>query len=601
MNFTQDDYDLIKKYIDKANVNIPIDVRIEYYKYESLQKSKDQLLQTPDVVGHTVYFNKERGKIVEIEKDKICLLMDSGKTIIFEDKEVDRIFTVTNPNFESTELLFPSSKSDNFSKALNLIENESSFRVAQETFNKKTHFTVPITLDNIHHFQSLLDLVYRFNNVELRNNSFSISGYHSRGIFDCFNELLDNYKENYCFENHLTIYPSEKPYKNPFGCVYLLDDNPFCGWYTKGKFVNDYQYEIDKVEIEKTINDHCSVCPIYDKNRALAKLKELPQLLDLRTNLDWSKMEFIDSNYNCNTKIIPVYIKQSLFNNESFYAPAQEFTLKEIKKAIVTKKQLANFEFRAPRDVFFFHHKSNECCHNCKQDNAVYEANELMERWQNERKLPVPTQNCENENCRCFLLHFSPKYQFIDENGQIKLKSENEKEWKSWIKNRGLQLEPPISYLPSLNEEEKGRIHNLKILFTIDGRTIGEEYFNKEILINHGQKYFKELETVLKSWSFSSDPINNEYNEIIAKFSKEELDRIAFNKSLQLYVLLLQRYKYCRGRNLSSSGLFGFYLNENENGKLHFVLLNNFVELNSFDRMSMFDPELGVFENDIQM
>ena len=600
MSFTQKDYELIKEYIDKDNVEIPLDIKVEFWKYERLLKRHYRLFHIPNIINLPVYQNGERGVIVEIEKDKIFLLMDKGNTVVVDHKYFTKLFEIINPEFKSLSLIFPSSKSDNFDKAIEFIERVNFFRIVKQTTENKNYNIVPITVENISDYDHLLNFVYRFKNTCLRSDTLKISGYQCRGLFSCFSEMIDNYKDDYCFGNHLSAYPNNIPFKNPFGCIYLLDDNPFYGWYTKGAFKSNSIYEIDKNEIEKIITGYNSVCPIYNKNRALKVLNDLPSTIDMNDNKEWSIIEFVDANYNREKRIVPAYLKISFFNNENVYAPSQDFTLNGIKKTINTEKKLANYEFREPREIFFYVIRNNDCCEICtKEKNKFYIGSDLINHWNEKRILPVPTCNCKNEICRCLLFHFSPDNQFIDINGQLKLKVENEEEWEIWCKKNDIQTKEPATYLPELEQYEKKRIFDLKISLTIDGKTLGTEYFNEGNLIKNGQNYFEQIKAALKSWSFGSESYKDTYQQILSEYSQDELDKIALHKELETYILLLKKYKYCLNRNISSSGLFGFYVNDAENEKYNFVLLNNFVELNSFERLSMFDPELGVFENEV--
>ncbi|MBN1638547.1 MAG: hypothetical protein JW866_06260 [Ignavibacteriales bacterium] len=73
------------------------------------------------------------------------------------------------------------------------------------------------------------------------------------------------------------------------------------------------------------------------------------------------------------------------------------------------------------------------CCDNCSKDIAgkVFKISEAPQ---------IPYEKCSAEICLCNLLPFNPEYQYVLPDGQIKLKVENEKEWKLWyLKNIALE------------------------------------------------------------------------------------------------------------------------------------------------------------------
>ena len=83
-------------------------------------------------------------------------------------------------------------------------------------------------------------------------------------------------------------------------------------------------------------------------------MKELPTIIELDKTNEWSKIEFIDANYNREIRIIPNYIKESCFNNESVFAPSQEQSLNYIKKEIISDKYIANSNFVEPNNIYFY-------------------------------------------------------------------------------------------------------------------------------------------------------------------------------------------------------------------------------------------------------
>jgi hypothetical protein len=601
MEITQKDYELIKKYIDDKDADIPIETRIAFYKYDKIFKRYYYLYKNPNKINLPVYYNGEKGLIIEINKDQVGILLDNGKTIILEADNFNSLFEIINPEFHSLILTFPHSKSDNFNEAILFLKTHPSFENSREIIGNKTFYKIPISTGNLSDFDQLLNLVYRFKGTALKSNAITLSGYHSQGVFSCFNELIDNYKDDYCFGNHRANYPNDKPYKNPFGCICLLDDNPFDGWYTKGIFTSESTYDIKKDEIKKLILDFKSVCPLYDKNRALKILNEMPSIIEINEGSEWTTLEFIDSKYNKETRLVPKYIKQSIFNNNNYFAPAQQYTLNFINNAINTEKRLANHGFREPRKAFLNVITNNDCCDNCKRQHGIYyEATELLNLWKEARKLPVPVPDCKNESCRCLLFKFHPDSQFIDLNGQVKLKTENEKDWGKWFLLNEFKQNVPESYLPELDWEDQRKIFDLKITLTIQDKTYSSEIFNKATLLKLGQLHIQEsIESVLKPFFKDSKSFIEYYDNLFAKYSDSEMKRGKLNWELKFYVLLLQRYKYCQNKNLSSSGLFGFYIDDKGDDNINFVLLNNFAELNAYERLSLFDPELGDFEKDI--
>ena len=194
MDFTQKVYELKKKYIDEDNVEISIDIRNEFYKYEKLLKRNYRLWKLPEIINLPITFNQEEGIIVEIEKDKIFLLMNNGKTIIIDEANFYKLFKIKNPLFNNIILKFPFSKSDNFNKAIEVIESNPNYTYTKQIIDNKKYIVFPIIIDNFQNYNSLLDLVYRFKNTHIKSNDFTISGYHAKGILDCFYELLEKFK-----------------------------------------------------------------------------------------------------------------------------------------------------------------------------------------------------------------------------------------------------------------------------------------------------------------------------------------------------------------------------------------------------------------------
>ena len=39
------------------------------------------------------------------------------------------------------------------------------------------------------------------------------------------------------------------------------------------------------------------------------------------------------------------------------------------------------------------------------------------------------------KNCRCRWIHINPEYQYVNKDGQIKLRVENEDEWQEWYED----------------------------------------------------------------------------------------------------------------------------------------------------------------------
>lgn len=74
------------------------------------------------------------------------------------------------------------------------------------------------------------------------------------------------------------------------------------------------------------------------------------------------------------------------------------------------------------------------CCENCSRDivGKVFKISKAPQ---------IPYEKCSAEICLCNLLPFNPEFQYVSSKGQIKLKIENEEEWKLWSqKNIGLKV-----------------------------------------------------------------------------------------------------------------------------------------------------------------
>ncbi len=71
---------------------------------------------------------------------------------------------------------------------------------------------------------------------------------------------------------------------------------------------------------------------------------------------------------------------------------------------------------------------SEFCCDDCSRDmlGKIFRLSEAPQ---------LPYEKCSVEICKCNLISFHPEYQYLS-NGRIKLKVENEKEWRLWyLKN----------------------------------------------------------------------------------------------------------------------------------------------------------------------
>jgi len=68
------------------------------------------------------------------------------------------------------------------------------------------------------------------------------------------------------------------------------------------------------------------------------------------------------------------------------------------------------------------------CCENCSKDivGKVYKISQAPQ---------IPYEKCSSHICLCNLLPFNPDYQYVSQDGQTKLKLDNEKEWKLWYLN----------------------------------------------------------------------------------------------------------------------------------------------------------------------
>lgn len=267
-----------------------------------------------------------------------------------------------------------------------------------------------------------------------------------------------------------------------------------------------------------------------------------------------------------------------------------------IKRTIESEKHLANYRFIEPRKIYFHSICNPGCCKNCAQNKyKIFKDNYLLGIWDSEGNLPVPNQKCENDICRCILFQIIPSHQYLDSNGDVRLRTENPKKWEKWIKKNSLSIEEPTSLLPNLDKNEEKIINDLNFTITSSNLTAGKGLINKENLTKQGYSLFNNIKNVFKSFSFDEKDYLNAYNGIFADYTKEDLNKIALNSELMIYRRLLQQYKYCLEKNISCTGLFGFTIEKTTQGDFNYIFQNNFIELNDYARLSKFDPELGSF------
>ncbi|MFA6979548.1 MAG: hypothetical protein WC209_09520 [Ignavibacteriaceae bacterium] len=227
---------------------------------------------------------------------------------------------------------------------------------------------------------------------------------------------------------------------------YFNDDSP--RWLIRAYVCGRVIYSKDKYKPNKP---SVKEVPLSSEAKKIAKINNLELELAKRIDvaLDYSKttIECLTNEQLKNLRRI--IIDDYIIKNQPIYKlidkihtifPNDDVFLINIAWRSVLSNELNYIANRArlelkPSNSYVICLSFKGCCDNCAQDivGKVFKISEAPH---------IPYEKCTAEICLCNLLPFNPKYQFISSDGQIKLKVENEKEWKLWfLKNIMLEDE----------------------------------------------------------------------------------------------------------------------------------------------------------------
>lgn len=506
---------------------------------------------------------------------------------------------IKNPNFKNMFVTFGRSQSQNYAEALKLLEDINEMETVGE--GKEVQYRVRITLANIIKCNQLINFICKFRSsrIIINDNEYYLNNY--KNAFNCFlNGLKHNNFSKYCSGEYKEPYFDEEVYSNTYGCMFLPDNSRVEGWYTYGYLNENNSFIIDKELLRKKIESYFSLCPIYDRNYALNKLKELPNLIDTRNDSSWETGEIISPHDKKQVGAIPIEVKKKTLCGAGYLNPdTVQRSLNYLKKKIEEEQKLANYGFREPRKLYFYGLCFPNSCVKCYEalHGKMFEGNELLEKWGNEKVIPIPVLGCKDALCRCHFMPLITSIDYFDINGNInnldKNNTESVKEYNEFVSKNPHLYQEPKSYLPVLTLWQKTSLNNLMFEALDNEKLINAKTLGKEYFINQGREWLNATKKILEPWTFSPNESEKIIKEIVNEYSEKELEEKFFYKGIESYINLLKEHNYAKERNLSTVEIWGFDVQTDESGKIIFIISDNFGKLNTFERLSKFNPRTG--------